>query len=389
VAIAGQEVSTISSGGDWNLCSALAMVGTNHPDGDWNDSDDYYDHIAGLGASGEDIAAQFNHASTGDFGNRYDANAGPYVGTFAVSSGYTGATNKDFTNNGSNLEYGTSNPLENLWAHYLGLGWKLSPSADQDNHQATWGASSSEYTVIVRPLGTALTRANVLKGLREHMTYATKDPNMQIGFVANGWSMGQTIGGPSTIVFTIWWNNPSETICNNNVPVCKNETANDVIQNIWVYKNSFGTTGNSVGANAGSYVARYQPNTASGTWEVTLPAAVGDWFVAKFQDTYTFSTDPTYGRTTSKDLTWSAPVWYDPDHADLQLLVGTGDATPIPTTPPAPTEPPTPTLTPTLSRQRGQDQRGSAHEQDGLHHRVGRIAQPHGVGRGHWWLYPR
>ena len=323
VAIAGQEVSTISSGGHWNLYNALAMVGTNHPDGDWNDADDYYDHVAGLAAAGEDIAAQFNHTDTGNFGNRYDANAAPYFGTFAVSSGYTGATNQDFTNNGSNLEYGTNNPLENLWAHYLALGWKLSPAADQDNHRATWGASSSEYTVLVRAAGTALSRANVLQGLRQHMTYATEDANMQIGFIANGWSMGQTIGGDANVAFTIWWNNPSESICNNNVPTCKTETANDVIQNIWIYKNSFGTTGDSVGTHAGNYVARYQPNTASGTWNVTLAANVGDWFVVKFQDKYTFAADSTYGRTTSKDLTWSAPVWYDPDHADPQLLVDT------------------------------------------------------------------
>src|SRR5512136_2219624 len=107
VAIAGQEVSTISSGGHWNLFNASAMVGSNHPDGDWNDSDDYYDHVAGLGTMGEDIAAQFNHATTGDFGNRYDAAAAPYFGTFAVSSGYTGATCQNFCENGSYLEYAT------------------------------------------------------------------------------------------------------------------------------------------------------------------------------------------------------------------------------------------------------------------------------------------
>ncbi|MGE5262938.1 MAG: lamin tail domain-containing protein, partial [Acidobacteriota bacterium] len=347
IAVAGQEVSTISSGGHWNLFNALAMVGTDHPDGDWTDADSYYTHVAGLGTAGEDIAAQFNHPTTGDFGNRYVAAAAPYFGTIAVSSGYTGATNTDFTNNGSNLEYATNNPLENLWAHYLGLGWKLSPSADQDNHRATWGASSSEYTVIVRPKGILLNRAGVLKGLREHMTYATEDPNMQIGFLANGWSMGQTIGGSSNVAFTIWWNNPSESVCNNNVPVCKAETANDAIQNIWIYKNSFGTTGDSVGANAGNYVARYQPNTASGTWNVTLPAVAGDWFVVKFQDTYTFASDPTYGRTTSKDLTWSAPVWFDPTKADPQLLVDNGGPTPTPTTPAPPTNTPTPTPTAT------------------------------------------
>jgi hypothetical protein len=350
VAIAGQEVSTISSGGHWNLFNASAMVGSDHPDGDWNDSDDYYEHVAGLSAAGEDIAAQFNHTDTGNFGNRYDPAAAPYFGTFAVSSGYTGATCQNFCENGSNLEYGTNNPLENLWAHYLNLGWKLSPAADQDNHKATWGASSSEYTVIVRPKGTTLNRANVLQGLRQHMTYATEDANMQVAFIANGWSMGQTIGGDSNVAFTIWWNNPSASICNNNVPICVTEQVNDVIQNIWIYKNSFGTTGSSVGANVGNYVARYQPNTASGTWNVSLPAAAGDWFVVKFQDTYTFATDPTYGRTVTKDLTWSAPVWYDPANADPQLTLPENGPTATPTNttiPPTVTDTPLPTNTPT------------------------------------------
>ncbi|MFZ6028553.1 MAG: lamin tail domain-containing protein [Chloroflexota bacterium] len=328
IAIAGQEVSSISSGGHWNLFNANDMVGSDHPNGDWNDADDYYEHIAGLGAAGEDIAVQFNHPSAGDFGNRYDPNAAPYVGNFAVSSGYTGATDQNFANNGSNLQTDGVTPYENLWAYYLNLGWKLSPAADQDNHKATWGASSSEYTVVVRPKGTSLNAANILQAIRQHTTYATEDANMQIGFIANGWSMGQTIGGDANVTFTIWWNNPSETIYNNNAAIAVTEPANDAIQNIWIYKNTFGTTGNSVGANAGSFVASYQPNTASGAWTVTLPAAAGDWFVVKFQDSYTFASDPTYGRTASKDLTWSAPVWYDPAHADTPWAVDAEESDP-------------------------------------------------------------
>ena len=298
VAIAGQEISTLASGGHWNLYNSLDLIGTDHPDGDWNDADDYYDHVAGLGSSGENIVAQFNHPGTSDFGNLYDAGATPYFGTIAVSSGPYDSTAVDFSADGSNDSY------QGVWANRLNMGWKLSPSADQDNHEATWGASSSEYTVIVSPKGTLLTPANVLKGLRDHMTYATEDPNMQIGFLANDGSMGQTIGGNSPVAFTIWWNNPSETICNNNVPICRTETAADVIQSIWIYKNSFS-----------SAVATHNPGTSSGTWIVSVPAAVGDWFVVKFMDTYTLAAS---GRTT--DLTWSAPVWYDPTTISLIYL---------------------------------------------------------------------
>jgi hypothetical protein len=323
VALAGMEVSTISTGGHWNLYNANDLVGQDHADGDWNDADDYYDHVVGLAAAGEQIAVQFNHPNIGDFGNRYDANAAPYVGTIAVSSGPAYSTATDFSDSGGNKEA--------QWEYYLGLGWKLAPSADQDNHENTWGASSSEYTVIVRAKGTTLNQTNVIQGLREHMTYATEDANMEIGFIANGWSMGQTIGGSSNVAFTIWWNNPSAVICNNNVPVCRTEQANDTIQNIWIYENSFSTV-----------AANYQPNTTGGTWNITLPATVGDWFVVKFQDSSTLSS----GRSATKDYTWSAPVWYDPAHTDVPVP-GPGDpSTPTPTTTNTPTSTATDTPTP-------------------------------------------
>ncbi len=303
VAIAGLEVSTISSGGHWNLYNAADLVGQDHPNGDWDDADDYYDHVVGLALAGEQVAVQFNHPNSTDFGNRYEPSAAPYVGVLAVSSGPAFSTVTDFSDSGGNSE--------SQWAHFLSLGWKLAPSADQDNHEATWGASSSEYTVIVRAKDTALNADNVIDALQEHMAYATEDANMQIGFIANNWSMGQTIGGDANVAFTIWWDNPSASICNNNVPVCRAESANDVIQSIWIYKNDFSTV-----------AASYAPDTVSGSWAVNVTATSGDWFVVKFRDTSSLGS----GRAT--DYTWSAPVWYDPANADAPLVVGSNDNTP-------------------------------------------------------------
>jgi len=327
VAIAGQEVGTISTGGHWNLFNADSLVDTAHTDGDWNDDDNYYDHVAGLGTAGELIAAQFNHPQIGDFGGGYDAAAAPYFGTMAISSGPAFSTVANFSDDGSNTGYQTR------WAELLNRGWKVSPAADQDNHENTWGASTSEYTVIVRPKDAALNATNVIGGLRDHMTYATEDPNMQIGFVANGWSMGQTIGGAANVAFTIWWNNPSATIANNNIGYTVTETATDVIKSIRIYKNTFNSSS-----------ASYSPNTVSGTWAVTLTAAVGDWFVVRFQDSYSLSPD----RSSTKDYTWSAPVWYDPANADAPLMISEPTTpTPTPTAFTSPIETPTSTATST------------------------------------------
>ncbi|MBP7686468.1 MAG: hypothetical protein KA765_01100 [Thermoflexales bacterium] len=343
VAIAGQEVSTIGSGGHWSVFNAAALVGTDHPDGDWNDGDDYYDHTAQLGAAGEAISAQFDHPQSGDFGNRYDAGAAPYFGTVAVSSGPAFSTATDFSDDGSNSGYLTR------WANFLNMGWKVSPAADQDTHASTWGVSSTEYTVILRPKGTTLTVGNVIDGLSDHMTYATEDANMEIGFVANGWSMGQTIGGSSNVALRIWWNNPSATISNNNLGISTTESANDAIKSVQIFKNGFT-----------SAIASTAPNTVSGTWAVTLTAATGDWFVVRFQDSSSLSP----ARSTTKDYTWSAPVWYDPTHADVPLAIydevtltptptetATATATATSTSTPTPTATPTntPTNTPTAT----------------------------------------
>ncbi len=331
VAIAGQEVSTLSTGGHWSLFNAAALIGTNHPDGDWNDSDDYYDHVAGLGASGEVIAAQFNHPASGDFGNRYDVGAAPYFGTFVISSGPAFSTASDFSDDGSNSSYLTR------WANFLNMGWKVSPAADQDNHENTWGASSTEYTVIIRPKNTALTAGNIIGGLQQHMSYATEDANMQIGFVANGWSMGQTIGGSSSVAFTIWWNNPSATLTNTNVGVSVTEATNDAIKSVQIFKNGFT-----------SALTSTVPNMVSGTWAVTVTATAGDWFVVRFQDSSSLSP----ARSTNKDYTWSAPVWYDPANADVPLMIddeSTPTPTPTPTATGSATATSTPTNTPTVT----------------------------------------
>jgi len=326
VALVGQEVGTISTGGHWNLYNASHLIDTAHTDGDWSDADNYYTHIAELGAGGETIAAQFNHPQIGDFGARYDAAAAPYFGTVAVSSGPAFATAADFSSDGSNSGYPTR------WAELLNLGWKVSPAADQDNHENTWGAATSEYTVIVRAKDTPLTAANVVDGLNDHMTYMSEDPNMAIGFVANGWSMGQTIGGSSNVAFTIWWNNPSATIYNNNLSLAVPETAADVIKSIRIYKNTFSSS-----------AASTVPNVVSGTWQITLTASAGDWFVVRFQDTYSLSP----ARSTTHDYTYSAPVWYDPVNADAPLTIGDAIPTPTPTMPTSPLS--TPTQTPSAT----------------------------------------
>lgn len=299
VALAGQEVSTISTGGHWNLFNASKLVGADHPDGDWNDADDYYDHVAGLGKQGEQIAAAFNHPAISHFGDRYASTAAPYFGTAAIWNGPFDSTASDFSD--SNAETFVS-----AWEHLLNLGWKVSPTADQDNHQATWGACCSEFTVIVRARGTLLNPSNVLRGLREHMTYATQDPNMQIAVLANGWSMGQTIGASPNVSLSIWWNNPSGSVCNRNLPVCRTESPGDSIQKISIYRKSLTAP-----------VASFGPGAVAGEWNIVLPASVGDWFVVKFQDKYSLA--PL--RAGTGDVTWSAPIWYDPVHADPPLGV--------------------------------------------------------------------
>ncbi|MFC2174174.1 CehA/McbA family metallohydrolase, partial [Acidobacteriota bacterium] len=66
----------------------------------------------------------------------------------------------------------------------LAQGWHLAPTADQDNHEPNWGASSQGRTVI---LAEELTPRSILEALSLRRCYATMDHNLKLEFSINDW----------------------------------------------------------------------------------------------------------------------------------------------------------------------------------------------------------
>lgn len=70
----------------------------------------------------------------------------------------------------------------------LRIGYRVSPTADQDNHNATWGASSESRTGV---LANSRSKSAILSALAARRTYATQDHNVVVDFSADGHAMGE------------------------------------------------------------------------------------------------------------------------------------------------------------------------------------------------------
>jgi hypothetical protein len=80
--------------------------------------------------------------------------------------------------------------FRNDYFHYLNLGFKLAPTANQDNHHKDWGDRTVARTGIIAE---SKTKAAFLDALRKRHVYATLDPNLTVMFGINGHVTGDVI----------------------------------------------------------------------------------------------------------------------------------------------------------------------------------------------------
>lgn len=78
----------------------------------------------------------------------------------------------------------------------LRKGYRVSPTGDQDNHNANWGSSTQSRTAV---LANAKTRSDILQSLAARRTYATQDHNVDVDFSANGHAMGEAFASPAGV----------------------------------------------------------------------------------------------------------------------------------------------------------------------------------------------
>ncbi|MBI3893467.1 MAG: CehA/McbA family metallohydrolase [Candidatus Wallbacteria bacterium] len=80
--------------------------------------------------------------------------------------------------------------FEPQFLKFLGMGLRVAPSADQDNHYKTWGTVTDARTGIVAD---ALTKPKLLEALRQRHVYATDDKDLQMVFKVDGHLAGDAI----------------------------------------------------------------------------------------------------------------------------------------------------------------------------------------------------
>jgi hypothetical protein len=83
--------------------------------------------------------------------------------------------------------------MEEDYLAYLNRGFRLAPTADQDNHYFTWGTATEARTAVIAP---ALTKQALLDALRARHVYATEDRNLELVFQVNGRLQGDVVTQP-------------------------------------------------------------------------------------------------------------------------------------------------------------------------------------------------
>lgn len=231
VAMYGQEVSTISKGNHVNVFEAdtivdiphgdfkrlyeqwlpnhpeVAFVQFNHPNfkRDLGLSEDeppfaaqeeqlHMNAVLRLNPFEAQGSKKFNDYGYDDYGRNFAAMAqaaNPYVKTIEILNG-PGTKPK---------------PLPKVEAYheddyffYLNQGFRLGPTADQDNHFAHWGSLSPARTGIWAP---ALTKDELYKALKVRRIFATEDKNLSVLMQANGHYMGEEFKTGAQVTFDV------------------------------------------------------------------------------------------------------------------------------------------------------------------------------------------
>ncbi len=193
-ALYGQEFSSISKGNHSNVFDVGEVIDENEvPNGAYDQL--YHSWLVAHRDSFHSApVVQFNHPDANsldqDYGRErfptleaFRAAAAPYVRTIAILNGPHDARPEDGLRRVNRL-------WSNIYLAYLNAGFRVAPTADQDNHFLTHGTSTDHRTAVLAP---ALTKQDILDGLRRRRVYASQDKNLEIRFTVNGQPLGSIL----------------------------------------------------------------------------------------------------------------------------------------------------------------------------------------------------
>nr|WP_307188477.1 CehA/McbA family metallohydrolase [Massilia sp. CF038] len=205
LAVYGMEWGVINNGGHMNIFNSDELLGWEYNSGGqlladtFTDKPDYSALYTLMRQRG--WVGQFNHpSSSGQFLVNgvplgYSADGDQAMALCEVLNTSAFSTNTTETETGRSTYEGACNKA-------LEAGFHIAFSTNQDNHCANWGASYTNRTGILIPIGTPLTQASFVAALKARRVFASMDKNSQLVLTANGHIMGErfTNSGPLNLV---------------------------------------------------------------------------------------------------------------------------------------------------------------------------------------------
>lgn len=198
VALYGQEVSSISKGNHLCVFDVPNVVDdTEVPNGD-------FDALLNawlpthLDTTGQQAVVQLNHPWSGspnsvEYGRDDFSDFTSWLKTLGKVACLIEVANGPSHDDAEGVDPATINLSE--FRRYLKMGFRLAPSANQDNHKRTWGTITAARTAI---LAETLSKESLLAALRARRAYATLDSNLRLFVSVQGQPMGGTASGVST-----------------------------------------------------------------------------------------------------------------------------------------------------------------------------------------------
>jgi hypothetical protein len=185
VSIFGQEWG-LAANGHVNIFEAPGLFGWDAGQYDWYVAEgDYpalYTQMLAHPPVGYPVIGEWCHPAASDFDNlAATPDAMQAIRLMALVSGpynSTSTTESDAGNTGFDSAFQTA----------LRNGMRVSPTGDQDNHNATWGAATQSRTAV---LATSKTRSDILNALWARRCFATEDHNLHLDFNSEGHAMGE------------------------------------------------------------------------------------------------------------------------------------------------------------------------------------------------------
>ena len=207
VALYGQEFSTISSGNHTNVIDVKDVIDV--PNGAYGQLLNTWlpahpDTTGGLAVLLLNHPAISSSADDKEYGRDDFGSDTEWIRRLGSVAAMIAMINGPSHSEGEGLR--PSSPAQSEVFRYLNRGFHLAPTADQDNHKATWGTITHARTAVIAD---DLSKPALLRAMKARHVYATEDENLRIVCRVNRQLCGDVlstvpaVGAELTIELTI------------------------------------------------------------------------------------------------------------------------------------------------------------------------------------------